>query len=210
MVAPGPWPGLLLFHVEHIRAAAQYAGLELSSSQMTLLRSYGKWLANEGRGGGGIGPAESTRIERRHLADSILFASVLGSPATTWDLGTGVGLPGVPLAIMMPATRFVLIDRSGRRIDLLRRVVRILDLDNCEVVQGEIRSLEGEAETIVARASLPPRDLHEVATELLQPGGRAVVAGSWRQRPNIMGWETVEIPEYVLDQTVWLLIMRRT
>ncbi|MGH3651036.1 MAG: 16S rRNA (guanine(527)-N(7))-methyltransferase RsmG [Acidimicrobiia bacterium] len=191
--------------------AARFSGLDPDSSQIDQMTRYGLWLATEARDAGGIGPGEIDRIERRHLADSMLFASQLSSaPGEVWDLGSGVGLPGIPLAVCMPETRFLLIDRSGRRVDLLGRAIRILDLENCEVEQGEINQLDGEVETVVSRASLPPGLLTPLVTRLLIPGGMAVVGGSWRAPPDHPGWETAEIPRDLLDHTVWLLIMRRT
>lgn len=173
------------------------------------MERYGRWLADEGVRSGGLGPGEVDRIERRHLADSVLFASQLGSVAEVWDLGSGVGLPGIPLAIVLPGTRLVLLDRSGRRVDLARRALRILDLQNCQVIQGEIEEVTGPVPAIVSRASLPPDRLAVVARRALEPGGVAVVAGSWVESPRWPGWSTVEIPRHVLDQPVWLLIMRR-
>lgn len=159
---------------------------------------------------GGIGPAEIERIDRRHLADSLLFAIGLpGDRREVWDLGSGAGLPGIPLAIALPETRFTLVDRSGRRVDLLRRAIRVLGLQNCQPVQGDINDLEGPVENIVSRASMPAEQLGETVRALLSPQGAAVTGGSWRERPEVRGWDTVEIPEDVLDQTVWLLIMRR-
>lgn len=173
------------------------------------MERYGSWVATEGRAAGGIGPSEAGRIDRRHLADSLLFASQLpGDIAEMWDLGSGVGLPGLPLAIALPDTEVVLIDRSGRRVDLLRRAIRILDLENCQVTQGDIESMTGQADAVVSRASLPPARLARLIPRLLRPGGVAVAAGSWRERPEAEDWETIEIPAYVLDRTVWLLIMR--
>jgi 16S rRNA (guanine527-N7)-methyltransferase len=147
-------------------------------------------------------------LEQRHLADSLLFLVGLDQPEEVWDLGTGLGLPGVPLAIAMPDTRFVLVDRSVRRIELLRRVIRILDLENCETLPIQIDDLEGPLPNIVARASLSPSRMLSTARRLLEPGGRAAVGGSWLNCPRHPGWETIEIPPYVLDHTVWLLIMR--
>lgn len=170
---------------------------------------YAGWLADEGVRSGGIGPSELDRLDRRHLADSVLFASALTNPDRVWDLGTGVGLPGIPLAICMPDTEWLLVDRSGRRVDLARRVIRILGLENCQVVQGEIDDLTGEAPGIVARASLPPDQLRVVGEEHLGPGGVMVAGGSWQRVPQHPGWTTIEIPPDVLDQPVWLLIMRR-
>lgn len=199
-----------MFHVKHVQAAARYAGIDLGRTDLQRLETYADWLRTEGHRAGGIGPGELERLEQRHLADSVLFASLLDSPATTWDLGTGVGMPGIPLAVVMPNTSFVLIDRSGRRTDLVRRVIRILDLENCEVVQGEVAHLEGTTESVVTRASLHPDRLRDVVTPLLAAGGRAIAAGSWVGRPEFVGWETVEIPQYVLDHTIWLLMMRQT
>lgn len=167
------------------------------------------WLVDEGARAGGIGPNEIDRLDSRHLGDSILFATSLENTASVIDVGTGIGLPGIPLAIMMPATEFTLLDRSGRRTDLLKRVVKILDLTNCEVVKGEIDEVDGPFEALVARASLPPPKLLSVADRLLEASGIAVVGGSWSSKPVVDGYLTKEIPRRVLDQTVWLLIMRR-
>lgn len=196
--------------MKHLHAAARYSGLTLNSSQIRAFEVYSDWLRDEGVRAGGLGPDETERLERRHLADSLLFASLIPDGAgRVWDLGTGVGLPGIPLAITLPEIEFRLIDRSGRRIDLLRRVVRILDLPNCEVLQGEINELNGKVGTIVARASLPPADLSRIAMAHLKLNGAMIAGGSWQRRPCHVGWETIEIPADVLDQTVWLLMMRR-
>ncbi|MFZ0012541.1 MAG: RsmG family class I SAM-dependent methyltransferase [Acidimicrobiia bacterium] len=196
--------------MEHLKLASAYAEIELDPGQLSKFLRLRDWLTDEGVRSGGIGPGEGERLERRHLADSLLFATAI--PRTTrriWDLGTGVGLPGVPLAIALPEVEFRLLDRSGRRIDLLRRLIRILDLENCQVEQAEIKDLRPAVECIVSRASLPPDDLGDVCRRLLLPGGVAVTGGSWTERPHHDGWETAEIPAHVLDQTVWLLIMRR-
>lgn len=200
-----------MFHVKPFwKRAASYAELELDSSQSDLLERYGEWLATEGHRSGGIGPAEIERVDRRHLADSLLFAIALPVDCKeVWDLGSGAGLPGIPLAIAHPQTQFTLFDRSGRRIDLLRRAIRVLGLQNCQAVQGDIKDLEGSVGAVVSRASIPAEQLGGIVRRLLSPPGVAVTGGSWRERPEVRGWETVEIPEDVLDQTVWLLIMRR-
>jgi 16S rRNA (guanine527-N7)-methyltransferase len=177
---------------------------------MTKIALYRDWLLEEGHRAGGIGPCELTRLEQRHLADSLAFTAGLPArPSEVWDLGSGVGLPGIPLAIAFPEAEFTLIDRSGRRTDLLRRAVRILNLENCQVLQGDIADLTGRVPAIVSRASMPPAALAPVVGAHLEPGGVAVVGGSWHNRPEHEGWQTLEIPAEVLDQPVWLLIMRR-
>jgi 16S rRNA (guanine(527)-N(7))-methyltransferase RsmG len=174
------------------------------------MERYRAWLATEGFSAGGIGSNDSEQLDRRHLGDSLLFASQFSLEVPeVWDLGSGIGLPGIPLAIVLPATEFVLIDRSGRRCQLLRRAIRVLGLDNCHVEQIGIEELVGTVDVIVSRASLPPDELQAVVERHLNPGGVAVAAGSWRVRPAFEGWTTVEIPPDALDQTIWVLIMRR-
>lgn len=189
--------------------AAFLADLTLDDRQRDRLESYRDWLIEEALPAGGIGPGEVDRLESRHLADSLLYARFFSHEiAKVWDLGTGVGLPGIPLAIALPDTVFHLVDRSQRRLDLVRRVIRILDLENCQVRPGEIDELEEEAEVIVTRATLAPEQMAVVARRLLRPGGVAVMGGSWRERPETDEWIVEEIPPVALDHTIWLLIMR--
>ena len=206
-----PLPLPPLFHVKpHWIRAAEYVGLDLQPGQIETMERYGLWLTGEAMRAGGIGPDESERIDQRHLADSILFATEIPDDARdVWDLGSGAGLPGIPLAICLPEKEIVLVDRAGRRVDLLRRAVRILGLANCSVCHRDIADLSGDVDVIVSRASLPPEELLPVARSHLRPGGTAINAGSWRSRPDHDGWTTIEIPPHVLDQTVWLLIMRQ-
>ncbi|MFO7298824.1 MAG: class I SAM-dependent methyltransferase [Actinomycetes bacterium] len=188
---------------------AEEIGHPLDPDQVELLDRYRHWLATEAVTAGGIGPAEIDRLDDRHIADSILYAAFFSPPERAWDLGSGVGLPGIPLAVLLPDTDFVLIDRSGRRVDLLKRAVRVLGLENATVRQEDMSRLRGEVPVIVSRASLPPDELAPIARRLLAPGGIAVVGGSWVAPPEHDGWETRVVQSRSLDRTVWVLIMRR-
>jgi 16S rRNA (guanine527-N7)-methyltransferase len=183
----------------------------LGDNALDRLAIYERWLGNEAIAAGGLGPGELHRLHDRHVGDSLLFAVGLDpTPAHVLDLGSGVGLPGIPLAILLGATRFTLLDRSRRRVDLMRRAVRILELENVTVEQGEIEDWPDLEMAVVSRATLPPDRASALISPLLQPGGVAVLGGSWAQRPDHPGWVTREIPAKVLDHTIWLLIMRRT
>ena len=199
-----------MFHEKPTQSAAIFSDLDLDRSMLQRMETYADWLRTEGIVAGGIGPAEADRVEERHIADSLLFASQI-PPGTgsVWDLGSGVGLPGIPLAIVHPEIEFRLIDRSARRIGLLRRVIRILDLTTCQVEETESARHTGSVEVIVTRATLPAEEMTKVGKRLLDPNGVVIMGGSWQKRPQHEGWETVEIPSEVLDQPIWLLIMRR-
>jgi 16S rRNA (guanine(527)-N(7))-methyltransferase RsmG len=203
-----------LFHVEqsHLlwaRCTEWAAGRELSPAQLATLDRYREWLLTEAVEAGGIGPNEAVRIDNRHIGDSLLFAGGFrDTPRFVLDVGSGVGLPGIPLSIVMPDTRFALLDRSGRRVDLMRRVARMLDLPNVEVVHGDISDWRSEVDGIVSRASLSPEQALVSFSRILGPAGTAVVGGSWAAPPVVVGFDLLEVPGTVLDQKVWLLIMR--
>ena len=186
------------------------AGLALGAGELERLDTYRNWLLNEAVPAGGLGPSEPSRVDTRHIADSLLFAVAMPEiPRQVWDLGSGVGLPGIPLAIILAETRFVLVERAGRRVDLLERALRILELDNVEVAHRDIADLTEPADALVSRASLGPQAICSVASRLLRPGGFAVMGGSWNERPDHEGWQTLQIRPGSLDQPVWLLIMPR-
>jgi hypothetical protein len=118
---------------------AAWLGQDASDAQVDALGAYAHWLADEARGAGGIGPAEVPRLFDRHIGDSLAY--LVGMPrhvSAIVDIGSGVGLPGIPLAIMHPTVAVTLVDRSGRRSDLARRAVRVLGLDNVEVMQADV------------------------------------------------------------------------
>lgn len=202
-----------MFHVEqsHLLWArcTKWAGRELSPGQIAALDRYREWLLTEAVEAGGIGPNEAARVDNRHIGDSLLFAGGFrDAPALILDVGSGVGLPGIPLSIVMPDTRFALLDRSGKRVDLMRRVTRMLDLPNVQVVHGDISDWHTLVDGIVSRASLSPEQALVSFSRILLPGGTAVVGGSWAAPPVVVGFDLLEVPGTVLDQKVWLLIMR--
>lgn len=197
-----------------LRRAAQWAGIPLDHPQLALLAGLADWLVKEAIPGGGLGPSEGRVVHTRHLADSLLFASAWKSstdpPSSLLDVGAGVGLPGLPLAIAWPNTQVTLLDRSSRRTDLARRAVRLLGLDNVNVVTAQLREWTSPADFIVCRAVGSPTTLRPDLIRLLATSGAAAVGGSHRARPNVRGYRVQEVPASILGSPVWLLIMDRT
>ena len=192
------------------REIAELAGFTLDQTQIQLLETYRGWLKAEAIPAGGLGPAEEDRLDQRHLADSLLFARPFpDAPESLADLGTGVGLPGIPLAILWPDTAVHLVDRSGKRIDLAKRARRVLGLENVETHLVDLEHLSRSFPAVVSRATIPPERMSQHLHRLLLPGGLAVVGGSWTVEPDAPGWDTLEISVEMLDRAVWLLIMRR-
>lgn len=203
-----------------LQRAANWAGARLSPPQLALLTAYADWLITEAIPAGAVGPGEGGRIIDRHVADSLVFggAWVEEPPQTLIDVGSGVGLPGIPLAIAYPGTAVTLLDRSQRRLDLARRVINILRLPNVDTVHEPVETHGIRRAAAVFRGSLPPSEAVVAARELLAPGGVAVI-GLHRgpQRPaGVEGgasgesFAILEAPDGVLDSPAWLLRMTVT
>ncbi len=201
-----------VFHVKPLERLALLAkdfGFELDASQLGSLDAYRRWLEDEAIEAGGIGPNELPHLLERHVADSLTWLQPMDSePTTLLDIGSGVGLPGIPLAIALPDTQITLVDRSGRRCGLLRRAIRVLDLQNAGVRQQDVAELEIPAEVVVSRASLPPERL---LPHLRRLAGRlAIVGGSTTAATEVPGYTTVRIESRYLDSPRWMLIMRQS
>ena len=107
----------------------------------------------------------------RHLLDSLAVVPyVLG--ATLADLGTGAGLPGIPLAIVAPERAVTLVDSNGKKTRFLRAAVRELRLANVSVAEARVEAVPGRFDCITARAFATLADMLAWGGHLLAPGGR--------------------------------------
>ncbi|MFO1506534.1 MAG: 16S rRNA (guanine(527)-N(7))-methyltransferase RsmG [Lysobacterales bacterium] len=113
---------------------------------------------------------EPGEIVTRHLLDSLAIAR-FATGASLADLGSGAGLPGIPLAIAAPERRVTLIDANGKKARFLRAAVRELGLDNAIVVEGRVESVAGEFDTITSRAFSSLADMLAAGGHLLAPDG---------------------------------------
>lgn len=208
--------------IDYAHRAAAFAGLTLAEIQTQTLTAYAEWLKAEAIPAGGLGPREADRIWDRHIGDSLTFA--IGweePPPEILDVGTGVGLPGIPLAVVFPDTTITLLDRGGRRIRLLHRIVRMLALPNVVIAQGDAFAVADEWGGLAFRGSVTPPEAIGIANRLLVPGATAVLGLSRREdKPDrsddlvslagALGLtaEVRKVPPEPLDAASWLLIMR--
>ena len=204
-----------MFHVKHLDVGAVSGlaagfGRILDPHQVELMVRFADWLTNEALPAGGIGPNEADSLVDRHLLDSLAYLEPIKGLAvpSLLDVGSGAGLPGIPLAITLPDTHVALLDRSGRRCQLAQRAVRILGIDNVEVVQGDVRDAVSGWSVVTARASLPPAallpHLRRIAPTM------AIVGGSTRDPVSATGYSTREIASRYLESPRWLLIMEES
>ncbi|MEP6696744.1 MAG: 16S rRNA (guanine(527)-N(7))-methyltransferase RsmG [Pseudonocardiales bacterium] len=135
---------------------------------------YGASLANDGVLRGLIGPREVPRLWERHLLNCAVVAELIPEGAAVLDVGSGAGLPGIPLAIARPDLMVTLLEPLGRRSAFLEEMVRTLDLVHVRVVRGRAEEWGARplVEVVTARAVAPLDRLVGWCVPLLLPGGR--------------------------------------
>lgn len=129
-----------------------------------------------------VSPGDLERFRERHVEDSLRLLPLLDSvpPGPCVDVGSGAGLPGIPLAIAAPDRHWRLLEPRARRAAFLEEVVRELDLD-CEVLPITAQEaasdprLAGAHALATARAVAPPAEALPLLAPLLAPGGVAAL-----------------------------------
>lgn len=146
---------------------------ELFGPAIGIAERYAGLLASAGVERGLIGPREVPRLWSRHLLNCAVVAELVPARGSLVDIGSGAGLPGVVLAMILPGLEVTLLERMGRRADFLRECVTELGLANASVVQAQAGEVAGKvsADVVTARAVAPLSELAPMALALARPGG---------------------------------------
>jgi 16S rRNA (guanine527-N7)-methyltransferase len=180
-----------MFHVKHVDVAAPPpAAASLFGTSLDSAVRYAQILAGAGVERGLLGPREAVRLWERHLLNSAALAELLSPGEQIADIGSGAGLPGIPLALARPDLRVTLIEPLLRRSDFLREVIEDLDLD-VTVVRGRaeektVRQAVGEADAVVSRAVASLDKLTKWSMPLLRPRGRMLAIKGERAEREII------------------------
>jgi len=117
----------------------------------------------------------------KHILDSLMAAPFIDKPGMKIaDIGTGGGLPGIPLAILFPSAKFTLVDSTQKKVEALAEFVSQLGLKNVDCLATRVETLahmEGhreEYDLVLARALAPLRTLIELAVPLIHPYGNVI------------------------------------
>ncbi len=139
-----------MFHVKHFELLTHYP------ENQDKLTKYATWLETEGLTRGLIGPREVDRIWDRHISNCAVVSEVIADGASIIDIGSGAGLPGIVLAIVMPNSPVTLIEPLLRRSEFLSEIVADLGLSNVTVVRARAEQVGNlKAEVVTARAVAP-------------------------------------------------------
>lgn len=159
----------------HDTAAVLDAAVVVFGDRLELARRYAAHLVSSGVERGLIGPREAPRVWERHLLNCAVVAELVPAGARVVDIGSGAGLPGIPLLLARPDLQVVLLEPLARRVEWLVEVVTELELP-VEVERGRAeesgvrRRWEG-ADVVIARAVAPLARLAGWALPLLRQEG---------------------------------------
>ena len=178
--ADTPWPTTGAAMVRRVSdndgqiEAEPAAAAVVFGARIGLAQQYVNSLASDGVLRGLIGPREAGRLWTRHILNSAVVGVLLAAGQRIVDIGSGAGLPGVPLAISRPDCEFVLVEPLERRSVYLTEMVAALELTNCRVVRAradEVIDECGGADVVTSRAVAPLAKLASWSAPLLRVGG---------------------------------------
>jgi 16S rRNA (guanine527-N7)-methyltransferase len=169
---------------ELVRALAAAWSFPCDAAQVTALSSYADSLLRWSARINLTAASSIAVVVNEHFPDAFALASKLGSAARVIDVGSGGGLPAIPLALLRPLLTVELVEPIGKKVAFLRTAVRELGLGS----RVTIRSARGEAvaqsfsadrsaafDVAISRATLPPPTWLALGRRLVRPGGRVFV-----------------------------------
>ena len=141
-----------------------------------------------------------TDIVRRHILDSLTVIPHLHGDRIL-DIGTGAGLPGIPLAIACPQREFVLLDSSSKKLRFIQQTLGILELDNVTLAHTRIEDYRPDRlfGTVICRAFSDLHDLYQHATRLCTADGRMLAMKGIYPMAEIAGLEHKDVIDDVVS-----------
>lgn len=135
---------------------------ELSEIQTEQFQKLGKLLTEWNSKINVISRKDMDQLYTRHILHSLAITKVItfNKGAEILDVGTGGGLPGIPLAILYPDTKFHLVDTIGKKITVVQNIVDALELNNVTTQQIQAQRLKNKYDFIVSRAVCKMEMLH--------------------------------------------------
>ncbi len=157
---------------EQEAAAAIRAAYPQADEQLT---RYVEILGSRGIEWGLMGPREGDRLWQRHVGNSLAVADLISTGLDVVDVGSGAGLPGIPVAIARPDLHVTLLEPLLRRANFLSLAVEELGLeDRVEVVRGRAEESKARFDVVVCRAVAPLDRLLKWTAPLFSRGGQLV------------------------------------
>ncbi len=176
------------------------AGISLTDHQKNQLVAYVGLLDKWNKAYNLTSVRDPNEMLVRHILDSIIVAPYLQGSRFI-DVGTGPGLPGIPLAIVCPESHFTLLDSLGKRVRFLRQVQHELKLDNVTPVQSRVEAFPAEPpfDGVISRAFASLNDMVSWCHHLTAANGHFYALKGLAQKEEMEslpeGYDIVEVIE---------------
>lgn len=154
--------------------ATPAAAAEIFGERLHLAQRYADLLVKHSDELGLLGPREMPKLWSRHILNSAVVAELVRDGEIVADIGSGAGLPGIPMAVARPNVRFVLIEPMERRSQWLERVVDELGLENVRVLRARAEEVGEVFDVCTARAVSALPKLLRLVVPLTRDGGRVL------------------------------------
>lgn len=183
-----------MFHVKHVEGTPAPEpppeAAEVFGDRLSVAQHYAALLAGAGVERGLIGPREVERLWDRHLLNCGAVGELLEPAERAADIGSGAGLPGIPVAIVRPDVPMILVEPLLRRSEFLREAVAELGLDNVQVVRGRaedpaVREAAGDRDVVMSRAVASLDKIGRWSLPLLRTGGRMLAMKGERAQAEV-------------------------
>jgi len=166
-----------MFHVEQDEPDLLASAQRIFGDRFELAERYHRSLSTDGVERGLIGPREVSRLWERHILNCAVLGELIQEDEAVVDVGSGAGLPGIPLAIARPDLKITLVEPLLRRTVYLAEFVETNNLDNVLVVRGRaeqpsVLQEAGGADVVTSRAVAPLAKLAKWSLPLIHEGGR--------------------------------------
>jgi 16S rRNA (guanine527-N7)-methyltransferase len=159
-----------------LQSACLQLDIHLTQAQYDLLVRYARLLREWNRRINLVSRRDTDRILSYHVIDSLAVQRLIPQKARVCDVGSGAGLPGIPLAITRSDLRMLLVDSSQKRSSFLRVVRGEIGLENVEVLSERAESLPAlECDVVLGRLAGPLRDVVRSAGHHRKPSGTIVL-----------------------------------
>jgi len=159
---------------EKLVSGSKVLGIELSGQQLQLLMGYLNLLQKWNKAYNLTAVRDPAAMVTYHLLDSLtLVAHFQGEPKSVIDVGTGAGIPGIPLAIMFPDSHFTLLDSNGKKTRFMQQAKIELGLKNIEVINSRVELFrpEGGFDIVVSRAFTSLQSFSDITQHLCAVDG---------------------------------------
>jgi 16S rRNA (guanine527-N7)-methyltransferase len=162
------------------------AAADIFGDQLELARAYTDRLAKDSETFGLLGPRELPRIWGRHVINSALLSELVPASSKVADIGSGAGLPGIPMAIAQPNAQFTLIEPMERRSGWLQQVIDDLGIKNADVIRARAEEVQRtDFDIATARAVAALDKLLKLLTPLIRGSeGKTVLAMKGSRAPE--------------------------